>query len=377
MTPSTSARASPCTDSWRSSSGRKAIRTGWIDRSGRADGVEPLLPRQRGELGCISCHDPHRLPPPATKAEYYRGRCLECHEQRGCALPAAERRSRGPGEDCIACHMPRPAVADIPHTVTTDHRIPRVGGTPAPKPALPRAAPGLPGEVRPAGISLGSDDRGGTAGSRARPGRGPGAGGPDAASPRPNWPVSPRRRPSRCSRRRSATVPTTCVPANPSGTPWGCWTVWRRRATPTKRSSASNRAASRPSLISLVRWRASDGPTWRSRHCERRSPSTPGGRIIAWRWPEFCSQAGDWPGAVAACREAIRINPELYEARSLLVQCYLSSGAPEKADAEFRILLQFYPAQPRRLAEDGTNAKGGEPGPVDPGPASTGRRRAD
>jgi hypothetical protein len=45
--------------------------------------------------------------------------------------------------------MPRPAVADLPHTVTTDHRIPRVAGTPAPKPALPRSARVLPGEVDP------------------------------------------------------------------------------------------------------------------------------------------------------------------------------------------------------------------------------------
>ena len=57
-----------------------------------------------------------------------------------------------------------------------------------------------------------------------------------------------------------------------------------------------------------------------------------------------CCQAGDWPGAVAACREAIRLNPELFEARSLLVQCYLRSREPDKADAEFQILLRFYPA---------------------------------
>ena len=57
-----------------------------------------------------------------------------------------------------------------------------------------------------------------------------------------------------------------------------------------------------------------------------------------------CYQAGDWPGAVAACREAIRLNPELFEARSLLVQCYLRSHEPDKADAEFQVLLRFYPA---------------------------------
>jgi tetratricopeptide (TPR) repeat protein len=57
-----------------------------------------------------------------------------------------------------------------------------------------------------------------------------------------------------------------------------------------------------------------------------------------------CYHAGDWPAAVAACREAIRLNPELIDARSLLVQCYLRSNEPEKADGEFQILVRFYPA---------------------------------
>ena len=60
-----------------------------------------------GQLGCISCHDPHRLPEPSTKAAYYRARCISCHDRKGCALPSAERQSRGQGEDCVACHMPR------------------------------------------------------------------------------------------------------------------------------------------------------------------------------------------------------------------------------------------------------------------------------
>ena len=57
-----------------------------------------------------------------------------------------------------------------------------------------------------------------------------------------------------------------------------------------------------------------------------------------------CSQAGDWAGAVAACRDAIRLNPELFEARSLLVQCYLQSHEPDRAHAELQVLLRFYPA---------------------------------
>jgi tetratricopeptide (TPR) repeat protein len=56
-----------------------------------------------------------------------------------------------------------------------------------------------------------------------------------------------------------------------------------------------------------------------------------------------CYQAGDWVGAVAACGAAIRLNPELLDARSLLVQVYLRSHQPEQADAEFQTLLSFFP----------------------------------
>jgi tetratricopeptide (TPR) repeat protein len=57
-----------------------------------------------------------------------------------------------------------------------------------------------------------------------------------------------------------------------------------------------------------------------------------------------CYKAGDWPGSIAACREALRLNPDLFEARSLLVQCYLQARELDKADAEFQIMLHFYPA---------------------------------
>ena len=59
---------------------------------------------------------------------------------------------------------------------------------------------------------------------------------------------------------------------------------------------------------------------------------------------QVCYDAGDWPGAVAACEAAIRLNPELVAARSLLIQGLLRSHQPEKADAEFQTLLRLYPA---------------------------------
>ena len=86
----------------------------------------------RGRLGCISCHNPHHFPAPAEKAAYYRGRCLACHAERGCSLPASDRLERSKDDDCTGCHMPKASSFDIPHAASANHRIPRHagGGTP-------------------------------------------------------------------------------------------------------------------------------------------------------------------------------------------------------------------------------------------------------
>jgi hypothetical protein len=79
-----------------------------------------------GEMGCISCHEPHALPVPEEKVSYYRSRCLHCHADRGCALPKPLRIQQVLGDNCITCHMPRRGLADIAHTASTLHNIPRV-----------------------------------------------------------------------------------------------------------------------------------------------------------------------------------------------------------------------------------------------------------
>jgi Tfp pilus assembly protein PilF len=82
-----------------------------------------------GKLGCASCHDPHDYPAPAERTEFYRGRCLTCHEEQACKLDSKIRRMKSPEDSCIECHMPAFPTADIAHAAATNHRIPRIPGT--------------------------------------------------------------------------------------------------------------------------------------------------------------------------------------------------------------------------------------------------------
>jgi Flp pilus assembly protein TadD len=78
------------------------------------------------KLGCTSCHDPHRQPSAEMRVEFYRSRCLNCHQDRGCSLPASQRQQRQPEDSCVACHMSKEGSSNILHVAVTDHRILRV-----------------------------------------------------------------------------------------------------------------------------------------------------------------------------------------------------------------------------------------------------------
>jgi predicted CXXCH cytochrome family protein len=79
----------------------------------------------RGQLGCVSCHDPHAKPEPAQRVAHFRERCLRCHQTKGCSEPLPRRLARTKDDDCAACHMPRYSAEDITHVALTDHSIPR------------------------------------------------------------------------------------------------------------------------------------------------------------------------------------------------------------------------------------------------------------
>ncbi|HEY6987568.1 MAG TPA: multiheme c-type cytochrome [Bryobacteraceae bacterium] len=75
-----------------------------------------------GKLSCLTCHDVHAQIEVAQKSEFYRARCLTCHNNQSCKLPLAKRVSNR-GNDCAGCHMPKRANTQIAHSALTNHRI--------------------------------------------------------------------------------------------------------------------------------------------------------------------------------------------------------------------------------------------------------------
>lgn len=85
-----------------------------------------LESKGEGKLGCITCHNPHVQPSAEDRVRFYRDRCLTCHADQPCSLSQANRLQRQRDDSCIACHMPSRS-STVPHTVITDHTIPRLG----------------------------------------------------------------------------------------------------------------------------------------------------------------------------------------------------------------------------------------------------------
>lgn len=88
-------------------------------------------------MSCTSCHDPHSVPSETNRVAYFDERCQSCHQQRGCTETAQRRAAEPAAGSCIACHMPRLAATDVPHTTQTDHRVRRRTGTAAEQSAVP------------------------------------------------------------------------------------------------------------------------------------------------------------------------------------------------------------------------------------------------
>jgi hypothetical protein len=92
-----------------------------------------------GQLGCVSCHDPHSVPERSDRDQFYRRRCLACHQETDCDEPVSRRLITTPADSCIVCHMPQFPASDLVHLAQTEHRVPKIPATPdAKKRVVPR-----------------------------------------------------------------------------------------------------------------------------------------------------------------------------------------------------------------------------------------------
>jgi predicted CXXCH cytochrome family protein len=103
------------------------VRKDEIGAAGRATSQwEALLQSKCKEksadrLTCTTCHDPHSSVAPEQRVNFYRSKCLSCHNDTHFVT-----KHHPENPDCAACHMPRKATEDIAHEQVTDHRIQRV-----------------------------------------------------------------------------------------------------------------------------------------------------------------------------------------------------------------------------------------------------------
>jgi Flp pilus assembly protein TadD len=284
-----------------------------------------------GELGCTSCHDPHRRPDEAEKVAFYRGRCDACHRDKGCSLPAAARRANG--DDCAACHMPRLATADIIHVAATDHRVLRdPGRAPAPDRraaggALAGASPlvrfhagqaGDPGAARDLGVALA-----------------------DAAGSAPAGEVR--------DHLNGLALPLLkeAVKAAPDDVAAWEWLGGVRRLT--GRPKAALEAYEAALVLAPGRERAlaeagaAAGQLGRSddavRYLRRAVAVNPRRWLYHHELAQLLADRGENAEALGECAEALRLNPAATEARMVQVACLAALSRKDEARAAFARLL--------------------------------------
>ncbi len=76
-----------------------------------------------GKISCTTCHNPHDIPRGDAAVHHYDQACRACHADQLQSKIAAQQHPAG--GDCAGCHMPKRRTEDVVHVVMTDHLIQR------------------------------------------------------------------------------------------------------------------------------------------------------------------------------------------------------------------------------------------------------------
>ena len=292
-----------------------------------------------GKMGCVSCHDPHALPEPARRADYYRERCLNCHGDRDCGLAPDVRRQERPDDNCAACHMSRRDSSDIAHTAVTDHRITR-RPQPATRPALALKS-GLPPIVPFHEHLIGGTDPELT--------RDLGVALADLGRQQP--PIARPLGAMALSVLDSAERERPDDLAALEGKAFGLWSLGRARdALDVYQKVLAKVPGRERSLTEAAQAAALLGELETVTDCwERVVAINPWSTFAHTSLAEVLYRRGLWDRAVAACETAVRLNPSRDEPRRLLIRGLLRLDRHDRARAELDTLLGMKPDEAASL----------------------------
>jgi hypothetical protein len=313
----------------------------------------------KGGLGCISCHDPHRMPAAEEKVKFFRDRCLQCHQEtagenltlkgkgetgrpsplRGgrkvkappCAMPKTSRLKKSKQDSCIDCHMARFPNQEIGHTASTDHRIlrkPKKAGPHSPGPMASRKLPLVnfyqdlldpqdPDAERDLAIALVQDSRDSNI----------------------DW------------RPLELALPLLekAVQAHPDDVPaWESkatvlWRLGQRLKALATIETALERAPEKESVLETAGIYAEElfhdeaaVDYWR-----RAIAISPWHTSYHVHLAGLLTKHSEWSQGARECQAVLDLDPTNVECRLLLVRCWLGSGKRERAEREFAIAVQL------------------------------------
>ena len=290
-------------------------------------------------LGCVSCHDPHEKPAAGDRVDYFRRKCLACHELRGCTEAKAVRLRQSPQDSCVDCHMPRTG-STFAHASVTEHRVPRRPAA-APPGEAPDWTPGGPPPLVPFFTEAEGADRRET--SRAL--------GIALIQTSDNQP------PDRARALASLALPPldAAVAAAPddadAATARGqaLWLLGRlgeaRDAFESVLRLEPGRELTLFRAAALAARMKRPGDAWAL--WERAVAVNPYRYTYRAELASLAQQAGDWPRAVREAERALALQPSHRPARQVLVLSLVRRGDPTRAGRELGTLLTLSPPEQR------------------------------